>query len=74
MLEFKWLTAVINEQCVMCHRSVKAGDGFYFEVSNRAIYCRECGRDIRKNGFEQAMIGRTFGSIFKSVFGEDFKL
>ncbi len=72
MKDFKWLVAVMSETCVMCSSTIRQGDGFYFEATERKPHCRECGRLIRVVGYDNALRTRnplgSFGDFFKGMF------
>lgn len=71
--DFKWLTCVISTTCKMCAGPIRQGEGFYFEANKKEPHCRDCGREIKKKGYDEAGKDRNpFAKLFKDLTGKDF--
>ena len=61
MGDYRFLVAVMSEECAMCDGPITQGKPFYYEADSRKRYCRKCGRAIRIWGFDEAAVRRLVG-------------
>lgn len=69
MGDYRFLTAIMTEKCVMCNSEISVGKPFYIEIGQHKKYCRTCGRVIRVTGDEtKATLCRFLGQTADNQF------